>query len=222
MKCPGRDRIGAENRKRALPGMRAALTVTFVTLALTAAGAALATITVGTLNDSTGVGGCSLRDAITTANGADVAGSGCPSPTADPSNTIIFSLTGTIALAGTLPAITGNLSITRPVGAPRVKIDGGNLYQVMIVRAGAVVNLHNLEISHGKRTSVFSNSGGIDNDGTLTVIDSAVFANSAPGKTILLGVSSTGRAPHSRSSTARSSATWRAWPAAVASSTSAP
>ncbi|HEV3108983.1 MAG TPA: right-handed parallel beta-helix repeat-containing protein [Candidatus Binataceae bacterium] len=173
-----------------MPSRRAALAATIVAIGLLSASAArAATITVGTLNDSTGVGDCSLRDAISTTNGADVAGSGCPSPTADPSNTISFSLAGSIALTSTLPPLTGNLSITRPIGSERIKLDGGDKYPVMMVRAGAVVNLLNLEIEHGMRIAVgFGfDAGGIDNAGTLTIRDSAFFGNQARGAGLSAG-----------------------------------
>src|SRR5271170_1548238 len=67
------------------------------------------TITVTTTADS-GTG--SLRDAITTAN-------------ANAGDTINFSVTGTITLLSTLPAITADMTITGP-GANLLTVTGNN------------------------------------------------------------------------------------------------
>src|SRR6266849_5819282 len=113
MRCLGIDQSGTRNRKRTVPSARrAGLAAAIGALALIASAAHAATITVGTLSDSTGSGSCSLRDAITTANGTTVTNGGCGSPGV--TNTINFSITGTIALGSTLPAINGNLTIAGP------------------------------------------------------------------------------------------------------------
>ena len=165
----GRNRIGAGDRRLAMRRMRAALTAIIVALGLSSAPASrAATITVNTLNDSSGMGGCSLRDAILTANGTKVSGSGCPVPTADPSNTIDFGPIGTIVLKGTLPAISGDLSITAMPGADRIKIDGVNRYRIMVVSSGAVVRLRNVVIENGLVVPASrAKGGGIENVGTL-------------------------------------------------------
>ena len=183
-----RRRVDAENwmcvewgtRRRAGRYLRTILAAMVVTVGMMSISVArAATITVGTLEDRSGIDGCSLRDAITTANGGVVGGSGCPSPTADPSNTINFSVVGTIALNSTLPKIDGTLLITASPGSGgRIKIDGVKHYQVMIVNSGAVVRLRNLEIENGAISLAnIGNAAGIENDGTLTVTDSALYRN---------------------------------------------
>lgn len=181
MTCLGRNRIGAEDRRRAMRRMQAGLTAIIVALGLSSAPAPrAATITVNTLNDSSGMGGCSLRDAIITANGTNISGSGCPVPTADPSNTINFSPTGTIVLKNTLPAITGNLSITAMPGADRIKIDGVNQYRIMIVTNGAIVRLRNVVIENGLVVPASrAKGGGIENAGTLTITNGLLYHNSS-------------------------------------------
>jgi hypothetical protein len=107
------------------------------------AAARAATITVGTVNDSSGMGGCSLRDAITTANGTSVTGSGCPSTT-DTSNTINFNVSGTITLTNTLPAIANSSpgSSTIDGSGQAITLDGANAYQILTVNSGATLNLN--------------------------------------------------------------------------------
>ena len=170
----------AGTRRRAGRYLRTILAAMVVTVGMMSVSVArAATITVGTLEDRSGIDGCSLRDAITTANGGEVGGSGCPSPTADPSNTINFSVAGTIALNSTLPKIDGTLFITASPGSGgRIKIDGVKHYQVMIVNSGAVVRLLNLEIENGAiPLATRPNAAGIENNGTLTVTDSALYRN---------------------------------------------
>ncbi|MGA3228484.1 MAG: CSLREA domain-containing protein, partial [Candidatus Binatus sp.] len=81
-----------------------------------------ATITVTTLADPTGARGtCSLRQAITNANGQNTAGSTNCSAGSGNNDQIIFAsgLTGTITLGSTLPPITDtNLAIIGPTGSP--------------------------------------------------------------------------------------------------------
>jgi hypothetical protein len=158
-----------------------------VALVLMAAGTAAraATITVATLNDTSAMGDCSLRDAITTANGTSV--SGCTSTT-DPSNTIQFSMAGTISLGSTLPTITRDLTITGPTTSPGITIDGGGKAQLIQMAPGATLNLQFLTLAHGSVTgsggSAFGSSafgGAIDNEGTLSVANSTFSANHATG-----------------------------------------
>ncbi|MBV8356374.1 MAG: hypothetical protein JO189_00345, partial [Deltaproteobacteria bacterium] len=155
---------------RAMLRMRAALVTmiaaTFALMLSTAAQAA--TITVNSLADTGAPGICVLRDAITAANTMS-ATNGCVAGTGN--DTINFSVTGTIALAGTLPTITDrNLTIKGPA-LPGITIDGSNggypnSVQVMQVASGATLNLNKLTIANG---GSFGSGGGIFNNGTLTV-----------------------------------------------------
>src|SRR5579863_9254284 len=69
-------------------------------------------IIVNTINDesTSGDGLCSLREAINNANSmADTTGGDCVAGTG--TDTIVFSVNGTISLASTLPAIQNTLTI---------------------------------------------------------------------------------------------------------------
>jgi hypothetical protein len=116
--------------------------------------------TVSNLNDS---GGGSLRQAILDANahaGAD---------------TITFSVSGTITLGSSLPAIDGDLTIN---GSSRnITISGNHLYQVMVINSYKVVSLYALTIANGLEDS--DSGGGVHNSGTLTVTNSTFSGNTA-------------------------------------------
>ena len=146
------------------------------TMALFSAAAAQATpYTVNTLNDSNGASNCSLRDAINAANGNPASGSTCATPGTG-TDTINFSVNGTISLGSTLPTITdANLTITGPTTTPGITIDGGGNHRVMLVLSGAT-HIANLTIANG---NIADFGGGIANGGTLTVTNSIFSGNSA-------------------------------------------
>jgi CSLREA domain-containing protein len=146
-------------------------------MALFSAAAAHATpYTVDTLIDSNGKGNCSLRDAINAANGSPTSGSTCTTPGTG-TDTINFSVIGTISLVSTLPTITdANLTITGPTTSPGITLDGGGNQEVMAVLSGAT-HIANLTIANGNSAS--SIGSGISNKGTLTVTNSAFSGNSA-------------------------------------------
>lgn len=130
--------------------------------------------TVDTVADTSGAGDCSLRDAINAANGSPTAGSTCTTAGTG-SDTIGFSVTGTIALASTLPTITDTgLTITGPTGSPGVTIDGGSSLQVMAVSGTATLQI--LTVAHGSSAGA---GGGILNSGTLTITNCTFSSNSA-------------------------------------------
>jgi CSLREA domain-containing protein len=135
-----------------------------LTLTRVTAAQANTRITVNTISDTSASGTCTLRDAINTAQGFLVAGSSCNSAV-DTAYLIVFQsgLTGTIALGSTLPTITGNLTITGPIGLPGITISGGGQVQVTQVASGATLKLNNLTISDG--ASDFQ-GGCVENDGT--------------------------------------------------------
>jgi hypothetical protein len=164
-------------RNRALFGIRnllGAVIATALVLTLVATARA-ATITVNSLSDTGSTGICVLRDAITAANTMS-ATNGCAAGTA--SDTINFTVTGTIALGSTLPPVTDSqLTISGP--ASLVTISGTGRVQVMLVGTGATLALHHVRIANG--LSLFTGSGGgIYNKGTLTVSNSILSGNSAP------------------------------------------
>lgn len=116
-------------------------------------------VTVTTTNDS---GSGSLRSALTAANAAGFAD--------------IDFTTGTIQLATTLPALTGQLAVIGP-GASSLTISGSSPdVQGFVLNAGAQATVYGLTIANGNGHV----GGAIDNEGgTLTVIDSAFTGNSA-------------------------------------------
>ncbi len=182
MPCLGRDRSGAANRNRGLQNAARVLPVSMIAaLMLTIASAAHATsYTVDTISDTSGAGNCSLRDAMNAANGSPTSGSTCGARGTG-TDTIQFSVTGTIALTlGTLPGVAdANLTITGPGGG--ITIDGGNGW---MVNSGAVLNLRNLTIANAV-VEVFGcagcvpGGGAIYNGGTLTITNSTFSGNSA-------------------------------------------
>jgi hypothetical protein len=157
--------------------MRAALLAAIVaTLVLAASTTAhAATITVDSLDDTGAPGICVLRDAITAAN-TKQATNGCAAGSGN--DTIVFSVTGTILLASTLPEVTDALLEIDGPGFPDITIDGGGKVQVMEVASGAELKLKKLAITRG-----FINDrgagGGILNFGTLIVRNTTFSRNSA-------------------------------------------
>ncbi len=133
------------------------------------------TITVNTTDDPGNSSECSLRGAIENANSKSTnpdnncgAGSGA--------DTINFSVSGTITLGGSLPAIENTLTIDGT--GQTITIDGASYFQVLVVNSGATLTLNDLTIANG--TGAFGIGGGIFNDGgTLTVTNSTLSGNSA-------------------------------------------
>jgi hypothetical protein len=137
--------------------------------------------TVNTLIDDSASedGLCSLRKMISNANspGIDTTGGDCV--TANTTDTITFSVSGTITLNGSLPPIANSSpgSLTIDGTGESITIDGGGS-QALEVGSGATLTLNNLTITNGGNSS--GNGGGIYNDGgTLTVTNSTLSSNSA-------------------------------------------
>ena len=126
-----------------------------------------ATFTVNTTADS-GLG--SLRATITAAN-----------TTPNIFSTINFSVSGTISLASSLPAIAnaspGSLMIDGSGKA--ITVDGANSFQIFSVNSGATLNVRNLTIAHGSDEALPFEGGGILSHGTLTVTNSTFSHNLA-------------------------------------------
>jgi hypothetical protein len=133
--------------------------------------ASAATITVDTLSPTSVTGHCNLSDAIAAANGKTGV-QGCAAGTG--TDTIDFSLSGTITLTSSLPAIAINLTIDGRGQA--ITVDGASSFQILSVNPGATLNLQNLTIAHGFSSG---DGGGIDNTGTLTVTNITFYDNSA-------------------------------------------
>jgi len=140
------------------------------------------TITVNTISDksTSGDGLCSLREAIDNANsiGIDTTGGDCVVGTG--TDTITFSVSGTITLGSTLPDIVNTLTIDG--SGQSIIVDGANIVdgvsspvQILVVDSGATLNLNQLTIADGNA----SFGGGVDNFGTLAVTNSTFSGNSA-------------------------------------------
>src|ERR1039457_5417510 len=115
-------------------------------------------IIVNTTADPGSAGVCALRDAITAAN-TQVAVNGCAAGTG--TDTIDFSVSGTITLGSTLPAIAANTSpgsLTIDGNGQSITVNGASLYGVLVVNTGATLNLNNLTIANGYATD--SSVGG--------------------------------------------------------------
>jgi hypothetical protein len=76
-------------------------------------------------------------------------------------------------LGSTLPAIATNLTIDGSGQA--ITVDGANSFQILSVNPGATLTLQNLTLAHGHSDL---SSGGIENQGTLTVTNSTLSGNS--------------------------------------------
>jgi len=115
--------------------------------ALIVSAASAATITVDSLLDDNGTG-CTLREAIVSANGDNAAGNGCVDGVGD--DTIVFdgglALPGTITLDNTI-FVTSSLSIQGP-GADQLTIDANNLAQHFWVSDNEPNDLQTVAISH--------------------------------------------------------------------------
>jgi predicted outer membrane repeat protein len=141
--------------------LRAAWVIAAVaaTAAVTVSPAQAANFTVTNLSDS---GAGSLRQAILDANAAAGA------------DTVTFSVAGTITLAGTLPAITDDVTIDGP-GAAGLTISGNNAVRVLEVNAGATLNLEGVTVADGAAES----GGAIWSAGATIVVASSFSGNSA-------------------------------------------
>ena len=115
---------------------------------------------------------CALRDAITAAN-TQVAVNGCAAGTG--TDTITFSVSGTITLSSALPAIANASTGSLTIDGSGQTIAGAGAYQVLVVDSGATLTLNNLTIENGSSAS----GGGVYNGGTLTVTNTTFSDNSA-------------------------------------------
>jgi CSLREA domain-containing protein len=163
--------------------MRLAL-VLIVSMLVLAAPARAAVITVDTFDDPIAAGDCSLREALTAANGTSTVDT-CPAGTGDD---VIRLGTGTYLLAnggaadngnltGDLDALAGNGALTiEGTGATTISAQGlGD--RVLDILAGATVMLRGVTVTGGAPPG--EDGGGIRNAGTLALVDAAVVANRA-------------------------------------------
>jgi len=109
------------------------------------------------------VSDCSTESALSTAIGSAMSG-----------DIIKFNCSGTIPITTTV--VIGK-DLTLDGSGQTVTLDGGHTTQVLSVSSGVTFTLKNLTIAHGMATF---NGGGLQNKGTVTIIDSTFDHNSAP------------------------------------------
>jgi hypothetical protein len=133
--------------------------------------------TVNSLGDTGSGSGTSgdLRYAITQAN-------------ANPGSTIVFSVTGTIALSSLLPALSADVTIAGP-GATRLTVDGvpnaPATGGVFTINAGVSASISNLAIA-GLPTGTSGSTGpDIANAGTLVLTNSTLTGTVSPARAAL-------------------------------------
>ena len=139
------------------------------------------TLADSTNNSSTCTGGenCSLRDAIGLANasGGDIDFLSSLTSTSSPGTITLGANTGTGDIA--LPAIAEQVNIIGP-GANQLTVSGnndGSVGSVFTVNSGAQAILYGLTVTGGY---TLGEGGGFLNEGTLTIVESAIEGNSAP------------------------------------------
>src|SRR6185295_7488744 len=95
-------------------------------------------------------------------------------------STITFDSAGVFATPQTITLTTGEIAINKNLtikaGASQVTVSGNNSSRVFNVNSGASLTIVGLTISSGRKTG---NGGAILNDGTLTVVNSTLTANTA-------------------------------------------
>jgi CSLREA domain-containing protein len=130
-------------------------------------------------------GACSLREAIINANNNNQSGStDCAAGSG--ADQITFAVAGPIVLGSSLPAISGDLTITGPgPAASALTISGNNAVRVLLVNAGARLTLNLLSVSNGLVTDNYG--GGIRNNGTLVVNNSRIVNNISAGTSCCSG-----------------------------------
>jgi hypothetical protein len=182
----GEEKMGITGRVNTLVRTAVMLLVIFVIVRVADA----ATITVDSLADPGASGICALRDAITAAN-TESAVNGCDAGTGD--DTIVFIVTGTIAIGSELPNIVNTLTIQGPaVSPPAITINGDDkffnpwfvdsdatldLSSVTITEIGALTNLGGtLTVTDSIFTE--NGTGAIGGEGSLTVSNSTFSGNS--------------------------------------------
>jgi CSLREA domain-containing protein len=136
---------------------------------------------------------CSLRDAISLANttSGDIIFLASLTSTSKPGTILLGQgSAGDIAL----PAITGQANIFG-LGANQLIVSGNldtNVGSVFTVNSGATATLYGLTIANGISGNASASGGGIDNAGTLTVLNSAVSGNQSTNGAFGGGFYSTG------------------------------
>jgi len=118
--------------------------------------------------DTTGL--CTLREAITSANGG---ASDCGPASAGVEDEIEFAVAGTITLGSDLPPIDDHLTIG---GGNVITIDGASSYRILTVNVGKTLTLNDVVLY---RAFAANEGGAIRSFGSLYVNDSTFVDNQA-------------------------------------------
>ena len=140
-------------------------------------------IVVSTLLDDSGSGDelCSLREAINNANAkSDTTDGDCAA--GNGTDTIVFSVSGTITLASELPVIANAAGDSLMIDgtAQSITIAGGmdpNPSNILEVDSSATLVLKGLTLANGNSAHVSNDGGAIINNGTLTISASTLTGN---------------------------------------------
>jgi CSLREA domain-containing protein len=140
-------------------------------------------IIVNDLGDNTtgGNGKCTLREAITNANAnSDTTGGDCAAGSG--TDTISFSVSGTIVVSPTLPSINDDLTIDG--SGQSITVSGNHAVRVLVVNGGKTLSLNALTIANGTAVDCIAfagtcGGGAFNNGGTLNVTNSTFSGNSA-------------------------------------------
>lgn len=96
---------------------------------------------------------------------------------ADPGDTIVFNVTGTITLIQGHLEINKTLIVSGP-GAAKLFISGGDTVSVLQIDSGVAVVIYGITIEHGYASLAGGGGGGgIDNKGALALVKSVVSDN---------------------------------------------
>ncbi len=155
---------------------------------------AASTIVVNSTGDTAngGDGLCTLREAITAANNNAASGAvagECAAGSSSGSDTIDFSVTGTINLTGALPDIPSDLTINGPGSIQlTVRRSTAGLYRIFNITSG-IVGLSGLTIRDGQTMDsvALGDGGGILNAGTTTLNDVVVTSNRTSSNALARG-----------------------------------
>ena len=135
-------------------------------------------IIVNTLENELNIDGdCSLREAITAAND-NMATDACPAGNGVITDTITFSVVGTVTLTEQLLVTAGGPLLIDGGGV--ITVDGGSNVRVLSLALGTVTTLKNLILANGYVGNP-DTGGGIHNNGMLYVNNCTLLGNSATG-----------------------------------------
>src|SRR6185437_854754 len=99
-----------------------------------------------------------------------------PATYTGPEDVDLTGLSGTVSTSSI--TVNGDVNLIGP-GANKVTLSGGNANRVLSISSGANAVLYGVTIANGKNSA--GNGGGIENVGTLMVLNSAISSNSADG-----------------------------------------